>query len=105
MKNATLMLVLLFSTGAFAQTAAGVLSNEPYMVEFTTHDSRATQKPLGREENLLGSAEGFNHEHGDRPLWEFASSSPVDMPLGDSARLLKKEHRSDKKATVVWQNF
>jgi hypothetical protein len=105
MKSAVLMLCLLFTTGAYAQIAAGVLSNEPYITEFPTHDSRAEQKPMGREENLLGTSSGFNHEHGDRPLWEFASSSPSSMPLGDAARLLKKAHQSDKKATVVWQNY
>ncbi len=105
MKRAVLTLCLLFSIGAFAQVGTSALSAEPYITEFPTHDARAEQKPMGREENLLGSINGFNHERGERPLWEFASSSPSEMPLGDAARMLKKTHQTDKKATVVWQNF
>lgn len=105
MKSAVLTLCLFFSGGAFAQAGIGALSAEPYITEFPTHDSRAEQKPMGREENLLGSINGFSHERGERPLWEFASTSPSAMPLGDAARMLKKAHQADKKAAVVWQNF
>ena len=41
--------------------------------------------------------------HGVRPLWEVAKpSEPV--PLGDAARLLRKEHAAAKKADIVWNN-
>ena len=41
--------------------------------------------------------------HGVRPLWEVATPAYV-VPLGDSARMLKKEHMSAKKAEIVWNN-
>lgn len=41
--------------------------------------------------------------HGVRPLWEVAKPAYV-TPLGDSARLLKQEHMSAKKAEIVWTN-
>jgi hypothetical protein len=105
MKSAVLTLCLLFTTGAFAQVGTGALSAEPYIVEFPTHDAHAELKPMGREQNLLGSLDGSYIEHGQRPLWEFASTAPSALPLGDSARMLKKAHQDDKKAVVVWQNF
>jgi len=49
--------------------------------------------------------EQFNNvqAHGVRPLWEVATPAYV-VPLGDSARMLKKEHLDAKKAVVVWTN-
>jgi hypothetical protein len=41
--------------------------------------------------------------HGVRPLWEVAQPAYV-TPLGDSARLLRQEHMSAKKAEIVWTN-
>lgn len=41
--------------------------------------------------------------HGVRPLWEVATPAYI-VPLGDSARLLKKEHMFAKKAEIVWNN-
>jgi hypothetical protein len=38
-----------------------------------------------------------------RPLWELAPVK-VETPLGDSARMLKKQHANARKADIVWEN-
>jgi len=54
------------------------------------------------QQNLLGSS-GQTRAHGQRPLWEVATPAYV-TPLGDSARALKEEHKSAKKADIVWNS-
>jgi hypothetical protein len=57
----------------------------------------------GTEQNLLITS-AYTYARGVRPLWEFAPAS-MEVPLGDMARLLKKEHASAKKSETVWVNF
>jgi hypothetical protein len=57
---------------------------------------------MGQEGTLLGDS-AYSYEHGERPLWEFATVKHV-TPLGDEARALRKEHSTDKKASKVWEN-
>ena len=40
---------------------------------------------------------------GEMPLWE-AVPERREIPLGDAARELKKEHANVKKARKVWEN-
>jgi len=57
---------------------------------------------LGRHQNIMEQSTNVQ-AHGVRPLWEVATPAYV-VPLGDSARMLKKEHLSAKKAEIVWNN-
>jgi hypothetical protein len=41
---------------------------------------------------------------GERPLSDVASSKAAPVPLGDIARMLRKEQLTAKKATTVWEN-
>lgn len=104
MKTIVFGLCFLCATAALGQSGAtgSVLSNNPAVLEFTGHDAIAAQHPMGREQSLL-EASGFTWAQGERPLWEFATASHP-TPLGDSARVLRKEHASAKKAEVVWNN-
>jgi hypothetical protein len=97
-------LCLLSAAAAYGQSAYGgsALSSQPQVLQFPTHTLRAAQKPMGQSENLLGDS-GYTYGEGERPLWEFSSPSKV-VPLGDSARMLKKDHAIQKKADIVWQN-
>ena len=96
--------LLLCATAAFGQNVGNgaLLSNEPVIVEFTSHAGHASQQPMGKVQNLLGQS-GTNSAHGERPLWEVVKPAPV-TPLGDSARMLKKAHDAAKKADIVWNN-
>jgi hypothetical protein len=105
MKTTVFALCFLCATAAaFGQSVAGgsALSSEPVIVEFVSHPGHAFQQTMGSEQNLLGQSANVQ-AHGVRPLWEVATPSYV-VPLGDSARLLKKEHATAKKADIVWTN-
>jgi hypothetical protein len=102
MKKTVFMLCLLCAPGAFAQAGGSVLNAEPQRFEIPSHEQRATQRAMGEENSLLIGGNNVSG-HGMRPLWELA---PVkfEVPLGDTARMLKKQHDSAKKADIVWEN-
>jgi hypothetical protein len=106
MKNTFFALCFLcFSGAAFGQAmgaAASSIDSEPQVYEFRTHQGFATVQTMAEQRNILG-ASGYTQAHGVIPLREVATPSRV-MPLGDAARLLKKEHTTAKKAEIVWNN-
>ena len=57
--------------------------------------------PLAKTENLQEQST-YLYAQGERPLWEVHVPVPVEMPLGDVARMLKKEHAAAKKSDKVW---
>ena len=96
------LLCLLCATRAFGQTAAAVLSAESQRIEVPSHEQHAMQQAMGVEKTLLIT--GYNaHEQGVRPLWEF-SVVHHEVPLGDTARMLKQQHAAAKKAEIIWEN-
>ncbi len=106
MKIALCVLGLIcFAGSAFGQASAGGgagISAEPVVYEFTSHAGHAAQQGFGVPQDIMEHS--INAQaHGVRPLWEFAVPADV-VPLGDSARLLKQEHTTAKKAEVVWNN-
>lgn len=103
MKTTVFVLCLLCATAALGQgVGSSALSNQPQIIEFSSHPQRAAQLPMASEQNLLITSP-FTHARGDRPLWE-AMPEPYVAPLGDVARFLKKEHALAKKSEVVWEN-
>jgi hypothetical protein len=104
MKTTLFVLCFFCAAAAFGQTVGtgSLLNSEPVIAQFCSHPARASQQPMGMEQNLLGQS-GLTYAHGERPLWEVASPSQV-TPLGDSARVLKRAHETAKKADIVWHN-
>ncbi|MBZ5652717.1 MAG: hypothetical protein LAO18_19790 [Acidobacteriia bacterium] len=105
MKTALLVWgILVFAGAAFGQASSGAmgLNAEPIVYEFQSHPGHASQMEMGKHQDIM---EQFTNvqAHGVRPLWEAAKPAYV-VPLGDSARMLKKEHMNAKKAEVVWTN-
>jgi len=102
MKKTLFTLCLFCATGAFGQMAASVLTSETQRIEVPSHEQHAVQQPMGEEKNLLVGSNNISGK-GARPLWELA---PVhyETPLGDSARMLRKQHNEAKKAEIVWEN-
>jgi hypothetical protein len=97
---------LLFIFGvaaASAQVAGGALSAQPQIFEIPSHPQRAAQQALGREESLLETLT-ITSAKGERPLWEAPQQVTYVMPLGDVARLFRKEHEVAKKAVLVKEN-
>src|SRR5947209_8952236 len=92
---------LLSATAAFGQSAP-VLSNRSQALEIPDNPAHASQHELAEPQNILEHS-GYTYAQGERPLWEFGPiSQPV--PLGDSARALRKRHDAAKKSEIVWQN-
>ena len=105
MKTTVFALCLLCATAALGQASAsggGGVSSQVSVFEFQSHDAVAAQHSMGAERNLLESSP-ITWAQGERPLWEVAPVSHP-TPLGDSARLLRQEHASAKKAEFFWSN-
>ena len=99
---AVCLMLLLFAAGAAAQVG-GALSYEPNIVSIPSHPGHASRQPLGNEQSLLYNSSNTSAK-GERPLWETPQQVTYVMPLGDVARLLRKEHESVKKAVMVKEN-
>jgi hypothetical protein len=104
MKTTLFVLCFLCATAALGQSAGGgsALSSEPRVIEFPSHLGHASQRPMALEQNLLEKS-SYVYAHGERPLWEVAPVTNA-MPLGDVARILRKEHETTKKADFVREN-
>jgi hypothetical protein len=97
--------ILCFAGVAFGQAGSAIASGtnaEPVVYEFRSHEGHATQQGMGQQQNIMEQSMNVQ-AHGVRPLWEVATPVYV-TPLGDSARLLRQEHMSAKKAEIVWNN-
>lgn len=89
--------------GAAAQVGGGALSAQPQIFEIPSHPQRAAQQTPTREESLL-ETNTTTSAKGELPLWEAPQKVTYVMPLGDVARLARKEHEMAKKATLVKEN-
>jgi hypothetical protein len=103
MKTIIFALCFLCTTAAFGQASATV-SARPQPLSFEYNPQHA-MRPAGAEpQNLFDSnASTYTYGQGERPLWEVAEKK-VEVPLGDSARALRKEHEVVQKAAKVWSN-
>jgi hypothetical protein len=100
-KTLFLLSCLQLASVAFGQSAAGtaVLDNQPVRINIPSHPQTAAPQPMGTELTLLGDAH-FVSAEGTRPLWEVQHPAET-MPLGDYARMLRKQQLTAKKAVKV----
>jgi len=98
MKTTILLLCLLCATAAFGQYAVGYAPMQSTF-HIPDHPTRAFAQPMLLEQNLLG-INSFTSAQGEMPLWE-APFQSHEVPLGDVARALRKEHATAKKARLV----
>ena len=93
----------LCAAGGVAQVS-GAVSSAPTTspLSIPGHMQHAGQTPMATTQNLIGHF-STRSAKGERPLWEFMSV-PTEVPLGDVAREIKKEHETAKKAAFVWIN-
>jgi len=97
--------VCLCATAAFGQaagTSVGAMIAEPQVIQVPSHPQHAVVQPLAQEQSLLQSSNPVS-ARGKRPLWEVVQV-PASQPLGDVARILRKEHDLARKAARVWEN-
>ena len=105
MKKNLIAVCFVLCAGACLAQSAGVgstLSNEPQMLVMPSHQATASERALSTGKNLF-TGSGSVSAKGERPLWEVAPNN-VPVPLGESARALKKQHGEAKKAQVTWVN-
>jgi hypothetical protein len=102
LKTPLFALFFLFGTAALGQVA-GYLSNEPQILQIPSHPQHAARQPMGQEQYLTETVNGYTYAKGERPLWDLLSAASV-VPLGDVARTLRKEHASARKASFFWTN-
>jgi hypothetical protein len=98
MKTAFLVLCLLLTTAAFGQYYAGSISSEPQPYRPTSHPQQATVHALAAEQYVLAGT-NYASAQGEKPMWELPQA-PVQS-LGETARILRKEHAQLKKARFV----
>jgi len=101
MKQVLLALCLLSSSAAFGQYYANHISSEPQIYQAPDHPAHASFSSMADERGIVGGG-NTSYAQGDRPAWDFPQAAPV--PLGDSARELKKQHALLKKSRYVWVN-
>ena len=99
MKTAFLVLCLFLTTVAFGQYAA--VSGQPQPYQPPSHPEHATVHELASEQSVLGGT-NYVSASGERPTWELPQAPTPS--LGETARILKKEHGKLKKARVVYEN-
>lgn len=97
-----LVVCVIGCVGAMGQVAMSAMNGQPQMLEFPDYAQHASQTGMAQTHDLMERS-GTSSAHGDRPLWEFMPEPHV-TPLGDSARVVRKEHAKAKKAVVVWSN-
>ncbi len=103
MKTALFAMFVLCASTAFAQSVASPsVSSQPIIYSFESHAEHASRQPLAQEQSLNGG-ETLTYAQGERPLWEVATPTH-EVPLGDSARALRQEHLTAKRAVKCWQN-
>jgi len=100
MKTIWFALCLLCTTAAFGQTGAAPLSST---FQFSSHADHAGPAVLAQEQNLWGGSSSVTVAQGEQPIGEVVPEQ-YEMPLGDAARIQRKQHAADKKSQVAWEN-
>jgi hypothetical protein len=101
MKTTLFALCFFCATAALGQSFAGSVGSASMSssIQMTSHPQHAAQAPMAMEQSLFDNS-GYFFVEGERPLWEVQPLSPK-VPLGDTARALRKEHETAKKADFV----
>jgi len=103
MKTAIFVLCFFGATVALGQSVGSSYGAAPVSssVQMPSHAERASQTPMAQEQNLLEHS-NYDYAQGERPLWEVQPlSHSHSMPLGDIARMYRKDHELVKKADIV----
>lgn len=92
---------LLFASLTWGQSGVPVLNGQPQPLRLAGNSQRASAAPMGEQQSLLSSGT-YSSGKGERPIWEVAPS--CSTPLGDTARALRKQHETAKKAIFIREN-
>ena len=100
----TIFLILCFlTTAAFGQYGGGASrGNQAQPYQPPSHPRQATVHALAAEHYVLGGRT-YTSAQGERPAWDLPQASAAPS-LGETARILRKEHAKLKKARCVFEN-
>ncbi len=105
MKTATMVAIMFCTTVALGQTIGGTVGgptmSRPY--EMITHEQHASFSSMGREQSLFDRGSSVDVAQGEIPLAEVPLAPHHEIPLGDVARALRKQHETAKKASFVFE--
>ena len=101
MKTIFFALCLLCATAALGQATGPAPLNSS--LQFSGHADHAGPASMALEQNLRGGSSSVTVGQGEQPVGEVVPWK-YEMPLGDAARIQRKEHAADKKAQVSWEN-
>ena len=100
MKTTLIVLCLLMTTAAFGQYYGSDVNSQPQIYEPPIHPAHASYAPMAQEQSIYAGT-SYTSVQGERPASDFPQQAAV--PLGDTARELKKQHAKLKKARIVWE--
>ena len=104
MKTTIFALCFLCATAAFGQSISYSVSSRSQPLQIDSNPLHASPQPLAQAQNLFDSTSAtYTYAQGELKLWEVATETH-EIPLGDSARALRKEHDAVKKSARVWSN-
>jgi len=99
MKTIVFALCMFCATAALAQS--GAVYSSP--LQFSGSTEHASFASMGQEHSLFSGSGAVVSARGEQPVGEVVPEK-WEMPLGDAARIQRKEHASDKRSQVVWEN-
>jgi len=98
----SVFVVCVLGSVAVGQVARSAVNAQTQMLVLPDYSQHASQTGMAPSHDLMERSASWS-AHGERPLWEFMPEPQV-TPLGDSARVIRKEHAAAKRAVVVWKN-
>lgn len=101
MKTIWFALCFLGATAAFGQSGGAPSLSSTF--QFSSHADHAGPAGLAQEQNLWGGSSSVTIAQGERPVGEVVPET-YEMPLGDAARIQRKQHAADRRSQVVWVN-
>jgi hypothetical protein len=105
MKTALLFASILCATAAMGQAIGGSFGSPTMAQPYTmvTHDQHASFRSMAREQSLTDGGSSVTVAEGEIPLAEVPLPPRHEMPLGDVARLYRKQHETARKAGFVFE--
>ena len=103
MKLSFVLLCLLYASASFGQAVLAPPPSFTQPVVMVDHPQHASQHELAQPQDLFEHS-GYTYAKGELPLSDFVHPSEPE-PLGDIARVYRKEHASVKKAEFVFEKY
>jgi hypothetical protein len=99
----TIFVLCFFCAAAACAQSANVLSGTPQPLQMFDHPQHASEHAMAPETTLFSASSPYSYAKGEVPLVELGSLE-YQTPLGDVARVYRKEHIAVPKAAKVSEN-